>query len=516
LSDVVKRQRDFLKSSNLNNKKIYLFSDAQKSTFNILDVSSDTTIKTTVIPCATSQINNVFIDSCWFETPLQQKGFVQKLHASITNKGNARIDIGSAKLTLNKQQIAIASFSLDANSKNDIQFTFECKQNGFNYGSIKIEDYPITFDDELFFTFNSKLNISVALINGKETNTIANTFSSLFTGDSLFNFRSFSEQTIDYGVFKTSDVVILNQLTELSSGLVSELLKYSNQGGSIVIIPSSKLNLVLYNQAFSQLQLPALLSMDSTASKVDKIEVASKFYEGVFEKIEERLNLPLVNKHYKVQKNSHLDFESILLLQSGDPLLGKSKLNSASVYLFLAALNETSTNFNKHALFVPTFYQICFKSLKFVPLFYPVSDNVVINLKNDLSAQEQPPHIQQSDKLFDVIPEKRSINNSLFLYTQHQINQAGFYQIAQKDSVLLPLAFNFSRQESDLFCYGSDELEKIIADKGSKAFSFIEDTGSNISTLILQEAEGKKLWKLFIILTLFFIALEVTLLRLLK
>ena len=172
LSDVIKRQEEFLNTSNLTNKKIYVLSDAQKSTFNILDLKIDTTIKTTLIPLKANQVNNVYIDSCWFETPLQQKGFIQKLHATIVNNGNGSIDIGSAKLFLNKQQLALSSFSLDANSKTEILFTFECKQNGFNFGSIKIDDYPITFDDELFFAFNSKVNVTVTLINGKDLKEI--------------------------------------------------------------------------------------------------------------------------------------------------------------------------------------------------------------------------------------------------------------------------------------------------------------------------------------------------------
>ena len=168
LSDVVKRQEEFLNTSNLTNKKIYVVSDAQKSTFNIENLKPDTTIKTTLIPLQANQINNIYIDSCWFESPLQQKGFIQKLHATLINNGNTTIDAGSAKLFLNKQQLALSSFSLEPNSKTEIVFTFECKQSGFNYGSIKIEDYPITFDDELFFAFNSKVNVSVTLITGKE------------------------------------------------------------------------------------------------------------------------------------------------------------------------------------------------------------------------------------------------------------------------------------------------------------------------------------------------------------
>jgi len=514
-SDVLKRQSEFLSSSNLANQKVYILSDAQRTTFNLSDIQNDTSVKITIVPLKANEINNIYIDSCWFETPLQQKGFIQKLHANIVNYGNNDLEIGSAKLFLNKQQIAISSFSVEANSKKEIQFTFECKQEGVNYGSIKIEDFPITFDDELFFAFNSKVNVSVCLINGKEQ-SLDNSISTLFKTDSLFKVNSFLEQSIDFNTFKTCDVIILNQLAELSSGLTSELLKFTEKGGSIVFIPAQNANLVSYNQSLSTLQMPNLQALDTGSLKVDKIEMASKFYAGVFEKVNDRLNLPLVTKHFKLTRSSNMDFETILQLQNADAMFGVSKKNNASVYLFSTPLNEKCTNFSKHALFVPTFYQVCFNSLRAVPLSYQASSNVVINIKNDLSSVDQPPHIKQVNGQLDVIPESRAINNSISLYTRGQVTLPGFYEVIRNTNLLLPLAFNYSRRESDLASLTTEQLQKMILDKSFKNIELIDDTGADITAQVQQGAEGKKLWKIFIILTLLFIGIEIALLRFLK
>lgn len=514
-SDVLKRQNEFLSSSALTNKKVYVLSDAQQTTFDLAEIKNDTNVKITIVPLKANEINNIYIDSCWFETPLQQKGFIQKLHAKIVNYGNTNLEIGSAKLFLNKQQIAISSFSIEANSKQEIQFTFECKNEGANYGSIKIEDFPITFDDELFFAFNSKVNAAVCLINGKEQ-TLDNSLATLFKGDSLFKINSFLEQGIDFSAFKTSDVVILNQLAEISSGLMAELLKFSERGGSLVFIPSQNANIISYNQGFNMVQLPNLVALDSSNLKIDKIELASKFYAGVFEKVNDRLNLPLVNKHFKLLKTNSIDFETILMLQNSDPLLGVAKRNNSEIYLFTSPLNEKCTNFSKHALFVPTIYQICFNSIKSVPLFYPVSSNIVITIKNDITSVDQAPHIKQVNGNLDVIPESRIVNNALSLYTQRQINLPGHFEVERNKVILLPLAFNYSRKESNLLCLSNEQLLKTIEDKSFKNITLVEETSGDIGSQILQGAEGKKLWKIFIILTLLFIAIEIALLRFLK
>lgn len=516
ISDVLKRQSEFLRSSGLLNKKIYLFTDAQHSTFNLQNVIPDTLITSTIIPLKPNLVNNVYTDSCWFETPVQQKGFIQRLHARIVNSGSSSMDAASAKLFLNKQQIAIASFSVEANSETEVLFTFECKQSGLNYGSVKIEDYPVTFDDEFFFAFNSKLNVRVCVINGKEQGAV-NSFTSLFQNDSLFSLNTLSEQTIDYNAFKTSDVILLNQLAELSSGLTSELLKFTEKGGALVIIPSLRAMNESYKQAFSMFKLPELVTMDSTAQlKVDKIETASGFYEGVFEKMEDRLNLPVVTKHFALARNSRSDFEPVLTLNNGNVFFGKTNVNNANVYLFTSPFIPSGTNFNKHALFVPSFYRICFTSLSPVPLSYLVSANMSVQIKNESGYKEQPPHIVSANGKMDIIPELRTSNNSLLLHTRGQVNAPGFYTLRHSDVDLLPLAFNYSRQESDLTCYTVEELATIITDKNLSSFNLMKDEQSDFSSQIRDGVEGKKLWKLFIILALIFIGIEVLLLRLLK
>jgi hypothetical protein len=108
------------------------------------------------------------------------------------------------------------------------------------------------------------------------------------------------------------------------------------------------------------------------------------------------------------------------------------------------------------------------------------------------------------------------VNNSLFLYTQRQVTSPGFYEVEQQKTVVLPLAFNYSRKESNLNCYSTEELEQILAEKGWRSVGLIADSHTDLSKQIQLGAEGKKLWKLFIILALIFLAVEVALLRLLK
>ncbi|HRD40247.1 MAG TPA: BatA and WFA domain-containing protein, partial [Bacteroidia bacterium] len=187
LSSVIKRQQDFLRGAKLNDMRSFVISDFQKSISDFKNFPNDTAIINSLIAVNANTSDNVYIDTCWFDSPVQQKGVVQKLNIRIYNKSNKAIENGTIRLTINNKQTGIASFNAEAQSKTETQLTFECKEEGFNFCSLKLDDYPITFDDELFFTFNSKLNIQALVINGKSSET-GSYFKSLMQSDSLFSF----------------------------------------------------------------------------------------------------------------------------------------------------------------------------------------------------------------------------------------------------------------------------------------------------------------------------------------
>ncbi len=514
-SQVIKRQSDFLANSRQGQKHIFLVSDLQQSTFDALNFTKDTTLAINIVPLKANQTANVFIDSCWFESPVQQKGFLLKLHATIVNNSDKVIEAGSAKLFINKQSIALSSFSINPEEKKEITLNFECKQSGTNYCSLKLEDYPITFDDELLFTFNSQVNIKTVVINGKSTTT-SNYFSNLMQNDSLFAYKASSENAIDYADFKTASLLILNEVEQLSSGLIAELIKFSQKGGSIVIIPAQTADLKLYETAYKQLNLPLILSKDTQVIQVNGLKDNAQFYQGVFEKIDERVNLPMALKHYVHQTNTRNNGQSILNLQNGHFFLRQSELNNSTVYLFASPLSDKASNFCKHALFVPTFIKMAVYSLKPIPLFYPVKTNAVIALEQVNLKADEAPHIMALDSSFDIIPEVRVLNNAINLFTQQQIQKSGFYDIVLNKTKLKGLAFNYNRLESNLNFYDIVTLKTVLTDKLLSNYKIIDNSEASITQAIQQDSEGKALWKWFIILTLVFLLAEALFIRLLK
>jgi hypothetical protein len=515
LNDVLKRQQDFLQNSSSKNKRIFLLSDFQKNTsvFNKTDI--DTLITVSCIPITSSEVSNVYIDSVWFETPVQQFGTQQIVHAIIINKSAKDIENGTLKLFINNAQVSLSSFDVSAGNKKDASISFTVKTKGINKGVLKIEDYPITYDDNFYFSFNAQTTINALVINGKDTKTAGN-FKSLMQNDSLFVYQENSEASIDYSIFAKINIIVLNELSTLTSGLTAELQKFVSNGGSLVIFPNKKSDLESYNTAFQNLQLPQITKLDTVNTKTQSINFEQGLYEGVFDKIDQRIDLPKVFEHFEFTKTTNSNSQSLVLLQNGQSLISFNPFGSGKIYLFSIPSDESCSNLLKHALFVPTLIKMSILSLKPSPVYYKTAVNEAIVLNTNSNFSDKPLHIIKDDKKIDVIPEHRLVNNATNIFTQNQITEAGYYEVFENTSSVKDLAFNFDRKESDMNFMTKDDLQKQIDEKGIKNIGIIEPNEKSLTNTLQEVNDGKKLWKLFLILALIFLAAEILIIRLIK
>lgn len=528
LNDVLKRQQDFLQNSTSKNRRIYALSDFQKNSSVILKTDVDTTIAINFIPIASTEVSNVYIDSVWFESPVQQFETQQNIHAIIINKSTKDIENGTLKLFINNAQVSLSSFDVTAGSKKDVSISFTVKTKGVNKGVLKIEDYPITYDDDFYFSFNAQTTISVLVINGKETRTAGN-FRSLMQDDSLFVYKENNEASIDYGDFSNTNIIVLNELSTLTSGLTSELQKFVSGGGSLVIFPAKKSDFDSYNAAFKNLQLPQILRLDSVNTKTQGVNFEQGLYEGVFDKIDQRMDLPKVFEHFEFSKTTNSNSQALVLLQNGQFLISLNPLGNGKIYLFSIPTDETSSNLLKHAIFVPTLIKMSILSLKPSPVYYKTAINEAIILNTASNFSDKPLHIindnasssststvTDATKKLDIIPEHRVVNNATILFTQNQITEAGHYSVMENEVPVKDLAFNYNRKESDMNFISTEDLQKQIDEMSLKNITIIMPGEKSLTNGLQEVNDGKKLWKLFLILALMFLLSETLIIRLFK
>ena len=154
----------------------------------------------------------------------------------------------------------------------------------------------------------------------------------------------------------------MNELEQIPESLVTAIKLYTDQGGSLLIIPSSNAIIEEYNQLYATLELGAILNFNKKEKKITKIEFENPLYKNVFEKEIINFQYPIVNSFF----NLNSSVQKVLSFEDSKPFL----LKKNQIYTSTAAINLKNSNFQNSPLIVPTFYNMAKQSLALPKLYY--------------------------------------------------------------------------------------------------------------------------------------------------
>ena len=506
ITSSVLRLKDVLNEQEKSNPRVYLISDFQKSTTDIHHAVKDSIVPIFFVPVTAHEISNLFIDSCWFNSPTHVQFQQEQLSVQIRNNANKDLENIPLKLYVNDQLVSPASFSVKANDKTVVSLNFQNKTSGTQNGRIEIRDHPVTMDDDFFFSYQISNAIHVLEIKGQET---GNELQAVYKTDSVFNFSSHHIAQLDYSLIKKSDLVILNNLPTISSGLAASIHHFVINGGSLVVLPSNDVDLEGYREFLALLTTDYYTQVDTSMSSIKNITHKHEVYQNVFEgQPKSNIQLPKIHQHYLLSGNKTAYETTILSFKNGDAALTEYKVEKGRVYL---STFSSQTNFSKHAIFVPTFYNIGLLSQPNYPSFYTIGNNETLEV--DRVENERVFHVTGTD--FDVIPKTQSTNFYTTIFLPQDIRQSGNYLLLGQNNQQIGLAFNYNRLESDLTCYTKEELKELITTLSLHA-KLLDYEINSMGSAIQEINAGKKYWKLCIILGLLFLAAEIALIKLLK
>lgn len=503
LQQVVNRQQGVFTGA--ANRYAYVVSDFQRNFAGKEPIKKEQSTQLALVKLSANELPNISVDSVWFLSPVHQPKASEKIVVRLKNFGSDDAKNVPLKLAINSQQKAIGSINVAAGETAIDTLSYSGLDLGWQKAVLSIKDFPLTFDDELNFSFNVSANQQVLSINGSKT---AKYMEALFNADPYFKLTSASENNINYATFSNYSLIVLNGISKPSSGLAQELKNYVNNGGTVVVFPSTTADLSSYISFLTTLNLPSAASLVTASTKVSQIELKHRLFKDVFETLPKNIDLPLVNRYFIYTENSRIAKESLLQLPAGKTFLARYPMASGQVFLSATGLDDADGNLSKHPLFVPLMYKIAFESAKDQPLFYTIAKDNVISLPSvKLGANQSLKLIGDG---FEVIPDINHQNGKTLLYVADQIQKSGFYNVKKSDSTLAVVAFNDNRTESDMKYDTQTELEERF---GSQRVQFVDAKKENISSAIAEKNNGTELWKLCLILSLIFIAAEILLVR---
>lgn len=510
LNEVISRQNDILNQFKESNPLSYILSDFQKNFVNAASLKVDTFSQIKFVPVKALNNNNLYIDSIAFATPYRQLNQPEELWVRVVNKGDKKADNVSLKLFINGEQKAIAAANVDAGNSEMIKLGFTIAKPGWQQAHLKLADYPITYDDDLFFSFNVSEKINVLCINGDKESPYIN---KLFKEDPYFNFSNSNEKQINYADFATYSFIILNEINSISSGLAQELQRFVQNGGTVLLIPSLKADLLSYNNFTQLFNASTYQNIDTLDAKTTRINYSHSLYANVFERLPENIDLPIILAHYPLTYTTKTNFDWLLMLANNRPLLSTHNYQKGKLYLSAVSLDASFGNFARHAIFVPTLYKIALYSITSAPLFYTIGYDEVIELTGINRQSDNLLKLKEEKTKTEFIPESRWEQGSLKIYLYNQIQNAANYNVYSGNQNAASLAFNYDRSESELEFYDKMSLEQLIEKYSWNNISVIEAVGENLTQIIQNLNKGIQLWKWFVLLTLVFLAIEVLLIK---
>jgi hypothetical protein len=488
-------------------KFLYLISDYQTSTSSLNNLQLDNGLSTYIIPLQANKISNVYIDTLWLNSPSPKFGQQASIHAVIRNISDNDVEKLPVKLFINNSQKALASIDIAKNGFGEVQLNFMTGNEKIQNGYVEILDYPVVFDDKMYFSLLAADKTHILSIFESSENRY---IKALFASDSSVIYQSVGAKNINYSTLKEQNLVIFEQNENISSGLVQELVQYVKQGGNLLLLPSphatsynNTLNTALYVSTFGNL--------NTSKTAVSSLNLQHSLYKNVFEKYPENISLPSVFQYFESHKTIINNKEVAIRLENGDDFLVSHRVDEGNVFLLAAGLGDKFSDFQKHAIFVPSLYNMTLGN-KQHQIYYNIASTNSIDLPNIYVPSDNILEIKNKKTAF--IPEIKRNIQGIQLYVHQQVKDADNYLLWNSDTVLMGLSFNYSRKESDMQFLSVSQIKDYISQHNSNNIKLL-DIQNKPNAVIEQQINsyGTPLYALFIILALAALLAEVVLLR---
>ncbi len=506
LSKIISRQKQAFENVAQLKQVSYIISDFQKNSTDIFNLKNDSNLLLNFIPVQSNITHNLFIDSCWLESPIVRLNIPIKLKVRIRNSSNEDAENITVALKLNEAQKALVTINCTAQSLVDTELSFTLTADGWQQAELSILDHPITFDDKLFFVIKPSSSSNILCINGGEENKFIN---KIFEGDNAYLLKNSTQNQIDYLLFNKQQFIILNEPQTLSTGLSEELKKYISNGGLLLIIPPAQSSNKELNTFLTELNAIGYGVAVKQNLKADHINIQEETFADVFQKVPKNIDLPTIFQYYETIKNTNSRGVSLMQLNNGLPFIYQSTYKKGKLILLTTPLNTDWSNLPQHAIFVPFMLKLALENTFQSRLYYTIDKDKWISTTLDWQGAEKIAHIFGNgiDMLCDV--KQQDANSEVNI--DNQLKKAGIYQLQKKENKIdeLFFAMNYKRDESYMQTLDEKELTKNI-----KA-SIMSEDATVLQQKISQELTGKQLWRVCVLLCLLFVLIEILLLKLL-
>jgi hypothetical protein len=506
-----------LESSPQANHELYIISDFDKNCWNGKTSLTDKippNTKIFLVPVGPNRIPNHAVVKTQILSRLLEPNRPIEVDVTVTNFSDDRADNLFLSLYFENRRVAQSSISLAPSETKSLQFSILPDGAGFMSGYAVLEDDDaLLLDNRNFFTLNIPERIRVVLVGSDPSVMQFLKIALSPQGDNrgTVEVRDIPISKWETADLKDTDVLILADIPNLSSGATQKVRNFVARGGGVLLLPGPRIDIANYNSGvLKELGLPSLgakvgsESPTSTALLWDKVDWTHPLFSGMF-RDDTKPEPPRVYQTYQTFGGQNT--VAVVTLSNSSPTLSEVVLDRGRAFLCTTYPDPMWSDLWRHGLFAPLMHRIS----SYLTTARAGEQEVIhagsplVFVTDQTSALRDVLLTKPSGETVQIIPKTLP---QLVELTYPVAEQLGVYKITERNNTLQTFAVNLDPTESDLSRCDLDLLRKSL---GADRTQIIDS--EHLESQILAARYGQELWHLFLLGSLGFLIAEMLIAR---
>lgn len=495
---------------------IYYLSDFQTRITDLQNFEPDSLFTNYFLPFSPGPTANLYIDSCWMESPAHKIGQEELLNVRIVNHSEETFQNLPIKFYLNDTLKALGNFDIAANGEQVVELSYMNLTAGLQTGYAEISDYPVTYDNTFYISYMVRPVLKALAITNPtyRGNSGVRWLRALFAGDDYVQLEEMSIDNLSISRLPEFNTIFISNIYEISSGLMTELIRVVENGASLIFFPEPDGNLLNYNEFLGRLNANRIERFDTTRRQLGGIEWQHPVYAQVFRERSTEIDFPNINGSFLFAPQVRVSETPLLWFRNQEKALSTQPVGDGNLAVFSFPLSARNEDFARHILFVPTLYSLVINSIPHQKLASTIGTDSYSTLPNVPGTEMTDWSIILPESGHSVIPEiSVSEENRLRITLSDSFDKSGQYLVYAKNEPVGAISMNYDRRESDFRFYNITQLNAEIEKNDLKFTSVIQNQEGRFADVFDEISQGKRLWKWFILFAVVFLAAEAAIAR---
>lgn len=516
---------EILASSKNLNQEIYLITDMDRSGWTavspgfVSETGDEANLYLVDVSPAAKQ--NVFIEKIDFGNQLIERGRPFQITARIANYGSQPARSLLVGLYLDGKRVSQTDVDIERDGKAAVRFAPTVQQAGIHSGFLELTDDDLMVDNRRFFAFRIPERINVLLIGEHpgDTHHLNLSLNPLERSDVNKVVDRATRASLSGVDFTRYRVIILSNVSRLTDVQLSNLERFVQRGGGVLLIPGDDIDTEFYSDQIVRKLLGLNISAPFTATEsvtgffsFEKIDFEHPVFQVYRDVDKDKVPLIKFSSIFELPEGGHL--KTLIRFNLGKPALVERSLGKGKIMLMAAPVDQARGDLVMHPFFVPMINR-CVE--------YLASDLATLDedfLVGSIVTRELPAVLAGKEiELVDPQMKKTALQPSFqtdkLALSIDQTRLPGTYTVrasasaSARPEVVDQFAVNIDPKDSDPAKIDVSDVEKKL-----EGLSFVYiDPEDDIETSILQSRYGRELWKTFLWIAFGLLALEMFLAR---